>query len=352
MKIIKPTRITEEIIVSTNVHETAPEEYAPASTYVAGSFVHVVNGQKLDIYESLQNGNKGHDPATSLTWWVYRSSTYPEYASAVTYSKGVTVIDVANHLAYESLQDANQGNPPGASEDWWLEVASTNPWKPFDLKVGSQVRRTGSIGYEFLPGAVEGLALFNMVAHSVNIVLTDPDIGVVYDTSIELIDNSHIFDWYSYVFGEFIMKKNIGVTNLPYYPLATLELSVSVNDESFVSCGEIVFGKVTDIGQTQYSPTIEIVDYSKKDIDAFGNFIIVKRPFSKRVSIDTLVANSRIGNVQNVFEENRASPTVFIPTEEDALMGPYLTYGFYNRFSIVTQYPSHSIINIEIIGIT
>jgi len=353
MKILKPIQFTDSTLTSTNVHEVAPAIYVAGTTYADSDFAHVVNGLALDIYESLQAANTGHDPATESSWWAYRSSTYPEYVAGTTYGSGDIVIMAADHLVYESLQAANTGKTPGTDTEWWLEVSATNPWKPFDQKVGSQISRTGSIYYEILPGAVEGVALFNITATSINITLTDPTAGDVYNQTIDLIDTTVVFDWYSYFFGEFLLDKNVAVTDIPNYPNATLEITLlGDSDTDTVKCGEIIFGLVKYVGATQYAPNMEIIDYSKKETDDFGNFIITERAFTKRVTVDLVVKNPRITFVQNLFEENRAIPVVYIPTEVDDLADPYLTYGFYNRFSLVTKYLSHSIISVEIIGLT
>ena len=353
MKILKPIQLTDSTLTSTNVHEVAPAIYVAGTTYSDGDFAHVVNGTALDIYESLQDANTGNSPESSSTWWIYRASTYPAYASGTTYGEGDLVLVAASHLVFESLQAANTGKTPGTDTEWWLEVSATNPWKPFDQKVGSQISRTGSIYYEILPGAVEGVALFNLSATSVTITLTGPSAGEVYNKTIALIDPSTVFDWYSYFYGEFLTSENLVVTDIPNYSNATLEITISGgNNIDTVKCGEIAFGKVFYVGSTQYSPTIEIVDYSKKETDDFGNFVIVQRSFTKRVTLEMVANNARINFIQNTFEENRATAVVYIPTEVEDLADPYLTYGFFNRFSLVTRYPSHSIINVEIIGLT
>ena len=87
MKNITPILVTAGILTNTNVHETAPALYASGNPYAKGDFCHVVNGIKLDIYESLQAANTGNTPASSDTWWRYRSSTYPEYDTGTTYAK-------------------------------------------------------------------------------------------------------------------------------------------------------------------------------------------------------------------------------------------------------------------------
>jgi len=353
MKILKPIILTDSILTSTNVYEVAPAIYAAGTTYADGDFAHVVNGLALDIYESLQAANTGHDPATESSWWVYRSSTYPEYVAGTTYGSGDIVIVAADHLVYESLQAANTGNTPATATTWWLEISATSTWKPFDKKVGSQIERTGTIYYEVLPGAVEGVALFNIAATSINIILTDPSEGEVYTRTLDFVDTTVVYDWYSYFFGEFLLDKNVAVTDIPNYPNATLEITLmGDSDTDTVKCGEIIFGLVNYVGATQYAPNMEIIDYSKKEKDDFGNFIITERAFTKRVTVDLLVKNPRITFIQNLFEENRAIPVVYIPTEVDDLADPYLTYGFYNRFSLVTKYLSHSIISVEIIGLT
>jgi len=354
MENITPIAISDSILTSTNVHETAPAIYAAGTTYADGDFAYVVNGVKLDVYESRQDTNTGNAPASSSTWWTYRSFTYPEYAAGTTYAENDIVIVAADHKQYLSLQAANTGNTPvgDVTDLWWSVPAATTAWSPFDVKIGSTVERTGTIEYELTPGAiVSGIAFFKLDASSIDIVMTDPVEGIVYTDSIDLISTSNVFDGYSYSFAPFLLTRHTVETNLPPYINAVITITINAeSDTSTTSCGEIVFGPLSYSGSSQYSASLEIVNYSTITPDVWGNLEVVERSYSNKVNVEMVIANSIIQSVLEFFEDYRAIPVVWIPTETDSISGPLLTYGYYQRATTVFSYPTYSVINVELIG--
>jgi hypothetical protein len=352
MKLIIPTTITDSLLTSTDVDETIATEWSGGSTYADGDFVYVADGTQRDIYESLQGSNTNKDPETETLWWVYRSTTYDEYAGGTTYALSDWVIDATNHKIYESQQAANTGNAL-TDTDWWLEVGATEPWKAFDAKVGSQVERSGTIYYELTPGSVEGIALFNLDASSIDIVLTDSVDGEVYNETIELISTDNVVDGYTYCFSPILFTRAVVVTDLPPYASATLEIIINADADSTVAkCGEIVMGRVIEFGVTRYGAGFEIVDYSRKAVDAYGNYSVTERAFSKRVPLDIIIDNAAIAYLKRTLEDYRATPVVCVPTEAPDLAGPFLTYGYYRTARVVVPYPNHSILTIEWEGLT
>jgi hypothetical protein len=355
MKLIIPTTITDAILTSTNVDEVEDSSLAAwdsGTTYGDGDFVYVADGTQQDVYESLQGSNTNKDPETETSWWVFRSTMYNEYAAGTTYGDGDLVTDEASHTIYESQQAANTGNAL-TDTDWWLEVGSTEPWKAFDAKVGSQVERSGTIYYELDPGSVEGIAFFNMDASSIDIVLTDSTDGEVYNETIELISTDNVVDGYTYCFAPILFTRATVVTDLPPYGTATLEITINADaDSTIAKCGEIVMGRVIEFGVTRYGAGFEIIDFSRKAVDAYGNYSVTERAFSKRVPLDVIVENAALAYLKRTLEDYRATPVVCVPTEASDLAGPFLTYGYYRSARVVVPYPEHCILTIEWEGLT
>jgi len=168
MKLLRPTEITDAILVSTNVAET---EYA--------------------------------------TW-----------SAATTYDVDAKVIK--NHVIWESLQTSNTNHDPEEAEStWWAEYSATNAWKMFDSKVGSQTTNANSIELELLPGRVSGITFLNLSATSIDIVMTDPEEGEVYNETIDLTDDTVVYDLYTYFFEPIRQTKNKFIA-LPIFSINNL----------------------------------------------------------------------------------------------------------------------------------
>ena len=288
---------------------------------------------------------------------MFRSYTYPEYDPLITYAKDAIVIVAVDHKKYLSLQGTNLNHPPaGTTPDlWWSVPSNTAPWTPFDAKIGSQVERTGSLKYTLTPGdIVAGISFFQLSASSIDITMTDPTEGVVYEKTINLISTSNVFDAYSYYFAPFLRTRNTAKIDLPPYRNAVITLSINAgSDTSTAKCGEIVFGPSQYAGDEQYEPSMEIVDWSTNKTDLWGNVETSKKPVSKKINIEMTIANSILPSVIDFMEDYRSTPVVWIGVETiEDVKSVYLIYGRYSRASTVLKYLSTSLILIEITGMT
>ena len=305
MKIIKPTTITDSEFISCNVSETPPAAYAAGTTYAVGDQVIVAATHK--IYESLQDSNTGHYPPDNLT-----------------------------------------GDTP-----YWWEVGATMPWKAFDSHIGtSKVSNLDSITYVLQPGQVTGVALLEVEGVSVDIVMTDPVEGEVYSAHIDLYSTENIYDWYTYFFGAFEFSNAVVKVDLPPYKNCTLTITINAESGELAKVGEIVVGTTVTLGFTQYDPQVSIIDYSKKATDTFGNYTVLERAFSKRVDIQVIVENGAINNISKILAELRATPVVWVATDNKTYASSLVVYGYYKDFSMVIPHPIWAEMNLQVEGLT
>ena len=252
--------------------------------------------------------------------------------------KGDTYI--YNNKVYEVLTNNNVQPDEGAAAEppTWLALGAINRLRMFDNKIDSVTRGNSSLNITIdAKQALNGIALFNVTAATVQITMTDGTYGLVYDTGEVLMrDSSQIRGWYDWFFSSRPKMRDLARIDLPTFPNAIVEVTLTGDN---VSLGEIVIGRVQKIGETQYGGTsVGIIDSSIKERDDFGNFVIAERPFSKRVEFDVHVPTSGISGVQNILASYRAKPVVYVGAEgEEALV----VFGFYRDFQI--NYTSYSI---------
>jgi len=282
---------------------------------------------------------------------------YAEWSSGTTYNTGDRVIVIGTtHKVYESLIDSNTGNDPTTDDGTnWLELGATNRWKAFDQKISDQVENTDSIEYTFndTSSYITAITLFGLSGTELNVTVTDNAVGgdgEVYNTTLSLIDNRDVDDWYSYFFEEFIYKTEAQLLDLPPYLDANLDVTISGETGDTVKVGQIVFGFLVDLGLTTYGTNISIEDFSRKETDAFGNFIIVERPFSKLADYDVKFPTATARKVQETLAQYRATPIVYIGSE-DVAYGTTV-YGYFRRFDLTLETPSLSLAAIEVEGLS
>lgn len=349
VKLIRPIDVTDAVLTSSDVVETAPAAYDSGTTYAAGVSVSVAGAAKsLAVYVSLLAGNNGHAPASSPTWWKHTGDTFEVWSGAVTYADGDTVIDVAGHHAYESLAGSNLNNPVTDATKW-LDLGATNRWKMFDEVVQSQTSNPDSIDVvRVVPGRIDSVVLLNLSATEARIRLTDPVEGVVYDQTFSLVSDSGITDPYAYSFEPIIRLTELQVTDLPPYSDATLQVTLT-EAVATVLCGACIAGLSKDLGGTQYGASLGIQDFSRITEDAFGNRVRVQRAYSRSASFNFWILSTQVDDIFNLLAGYRATPIVVIGS---SLYGATIVYGYIADYRIEIAYPTRSLGTLEMKGLT
>lgn len=302
MNIIRPTTITDALFTSSNVAETDYAAWSSGTTYSAAQRCIVTTPNVHRIYESLAGSNLNHDPVTDCAL---------------------------------------------ATPLYWKEISATNRWKAFDAKVGSQTSQATSITYKLVPGVINSVALLNLDADSINIKLTDPTDGVVYNQTVNLISTVPVIDWYTYFFEPSVKRTDVVKTDLPLYASATLDITITASGGT-AKVGEIVMGITKDIGTLKYGPSIGIQDYSVKAVDDQGNYSVTEGAFAKRLTLETRIQNISVDEVIRVLQLYRATLLVWVASESYSQL---IVYGFFKDFTVIIPYPEWSDCTIEVEGI-
>lgn len=277
------------------------------------------------------------------------SSTVPEtdfgtWESTYTYGAGQSVI--AGHRIWQSSQAGNVGHDPlTAGVSWWVDQGPVNRFAMFDGSVGTKTVADLSMTFVLEPGRIDALALLNVDAAEV-VVTQRLGSEITYQKTIDMTDNSAVVDWYSYFFAPVKVLDYVLLTDIPVYGESTLEITVSKLSGS-VSVGLCVVGLQDSIGKTIRSPTIGITDYSKKTADDFGNTVLVKRGFSKRMNAKVKIDNSDVDRVQDLLASVRATEVVWIGSGSYSAMA---IYGFFKDFSIDIAYTTFSYCTLDVEG--
>lgn len=351
VKLIRPSAVTDAVLISSNVVETAPAAYNGATTYAAGVSVSVSGaGKSLTVYVSLQAGNTGNAPASSPAWWERTGDTFEVWSSLVTYAAGDTVIAVAadSHHTYESLAGGNLNNAVTDATKW-LDLGSTNQRKMFDEVVQSQTGNPDSIEVALaVPGRIDSVILQNLSAAEARVRMTDSVEGLVFDETYPLVSDSGIIDWWAYFNEPIVRATDLSVTDMPPYSDATVEVTLTDSGNQ-VLCGACVVGLSKDLGNTQYGASVGIQDFSRVSEDAFGNRSVTRRAYSRRGSFTFWIPAAQVDEVFNLLAGYRATPIVVIGS---ALYGATIIYGFVTDFRIEIPYPTRSLGTLEMEGLT
>lgn len=247
-------------------------------------------------------------PVTMTTAQLVSSNApetdYPEWSNITVYPVGARVIKATTHRIYESVAATNVANDPAGVSGKWLDIGPTNRWAMFDQALGTLTSRASSIVVTVAPGAVNAVALLDVVGATVRVQ------GTGYDQTKAVGD---------------------GAVTFLDLPGAGGNVTVTVSGSSTVSVGTMLVGTLVSLGVTGESPTAGITDFSRKEVDDFGEVTIVERAWAKRMEARALIRTEAIDDVANRIATVRALPSLWIANEgTDSLT----TYGFFKDFSI------------------
>lgn len=298
MRLIRPTIITPAMLTACNVPETDYTTWASGTAYVVGN--RCISSHK--IYECLA-GNTNYLPESNTI-----------------------------------------GTPPK-----WLDMGYDNRWKMFDAVVGSQTSQATSITMTVAPGLIDSIALLDLDATEIIVTMTDPTAGVVYTETVNLITKSVIVDGYTYFFEPIITDDAVVLLGIPPYSATSIAITIN-NPSGTAKVGTVIFGAQKYLGGTQYSPTVGIVDYSTKTLDIFGNYSVLERAYSKRMSCELFLENTMVDDLQRSLASYRATPLVWVGVDDG--FSSMIIYGFFKSFEIVIAYPTKSTCHLDIEGLS
>lgn len=283
-----------------------------------------------------------------LTYSNILEDEYPTWVSGTSYTALGKVI--YQHKIYERIVTGGGTTPPDLDQANWLDDGYTNRYRMFDNTLSSVSSKMGGIEFTLTPSQIiNGIALLNVSASTVRVVMDDPIEGVVYDNTKELRSSSNVIDYFSYFFAP-LLSENLETAiflDLPSKPTATITVYVS-SGSGLAEVGEVVYGVQSVVGRTNYGTAIGITSYSRKNTDEFGKVTVVKRKNSKYADYDIDIDNNNLSSVQRLFSEIDSIPCVFIGNPD---MEELVVYGFYKEFKATISFPTVSKCTLRVEGL-
>lgn len=305
------------------------------------------------------NGNGYHNGTSFLD-----ENDYGFYNAATAYVVGNRVNFDALQSVFECTANTTGTAPTMAMTTPWIRVSAMNAWKVFDGSLNDQTLsafQTGVGGWTsifiqpYALGRFDTVCLLNIDCDSVFVSFHDQDGITTYSQTKQTVDTTLVVDAWTYCFAECPQARNLvfdGIDGWGSNTGAFLSIILTRgSSNSPCKVGEIVIGASHDLGKCHAEPTKRLVDYSRKQADAFGNLVIVERAYSYQLSFDVEVLSTRKGIVEQLITDLRATPAVYFSTSDDVPLG-VVSYGYPTSFEITYATPDRTFISIEIEGLT
>lgn len=267
------------------------------------------------------------------------SSTIPEpdtgeiVWTAGTYNTGMRRINTTTHRVYEVVATPSTTDDPVVGVDknpaTWVDVGPTNKWAMFDTVNSTQSSEATQLVVVIDAGQItNSIAGFGIEdATAINVTMNDPTAGEVYNTDVDMTDNSEVTDWYYYYFSPIIRASRFALLDLPAYPNATITMTV---DGTNIEFGNLVLGNQLPLGVANYGSSVQLLDFSRKETDTFGNIVVTEGRTSKLVNFDVTIAKDKVNYVFDTISSITTIPAVWVG--DDGSNDPTLVFGYYRDY--------------------
>lgn len=285
-----------------------------------------------------------------ITQAMLVSTNIPEddhevWNSGATYAAGVRAIK--DRLIYESLEAGNVGNDPAHTPLKWVEVESTNRWRAFDNAVNTQTKQASSMTYRIKPGqSFTTVAALNVSGAESVMVRVYQGATIVREQSVGLWLNAQAAGWWNWWFGLRNRATQAIVEGLPGIPSAEIEL-VFVGGPD-LAVGTILMGRERSFGLgVLQGARIRNKDYSVEQEDDWGAIRVVKRQLSRRANFTLIVPSREVDEFQRLSAELHATACLLIASRRYESM---TVYGLLRVSDAVIAYYDFTEYDIELRG--
>jgi hypothetical protein len=171
---------------------------------------------------------------------------------------------------------------------------------------------------------------------------------LVYTRTASL-EGSMPSDWLEYFTLAFEQLTELVLTDLP--PYAAGRLTVTLTGGASVSIGVLAVGVAVEIGTVLRPASMGITDYSRKTTDDFGNTVLTERAYARRNTLSLTVPKADTARVFRKLAGLRATPSIWVGSE-DADYSGLVVYGWPRDWAIEIPYRTHSMVSLQIEGLT
>lgn len=273
----------------------------------------------------------------NMTTNVAASELAPYSASAV-YYVGTEFMDPETRLIWRSTADGNQGTPPTSHPAKWQSRGVENRLAMFDASLGTITERADVIEVVITPGrVVTDVALFGVRAQAVQVLVTDPHDGLVFDSGdISMIRPSGNSHW-GYFFTPIEREDRVLISGLPAYTQAQITILIKAPGGT-ARCAECVVGRCVWLGDTRWRVALGYDNWGTKARDPWGGWRFGGGGNSDRMELQVLVHGTNYGRTKRVLMEHENKPVLWIGARG---MPDFMTYGVITSFKQVI--PGHGI---------
>lgn len=267
------------------------------------------------------------------------------------YKRNDEVIKSSTKRKYRCAVDATFDDPElgvNLSPPTWVDIGAVNRWMPFDRQPAQQAVSDDPVYYKLKPGEfIRTLSIFNISrVTNVNVKVTDPVDGVIYDKDFDLVDNSNVVDMWTYLTLPISFKKELIITDLVCFRDSEIEITINGDNPAV---GAIVTGNESPAGRCVTGTGVRSNQFSVRKENGFGGFDIIQRGVGKIVRFRVAYDISQIEYLTNLLESIDSVYCVFIGDLPDGKV--ISVYGVLDPYQSDFETPTVNTLEFDVLGV-
>lgn len=329
--------ITDAQLAGSSLPEAPPAIWSSGTNYpFAGRSSIATAHNGFDVYESLEDGNTNHPPASSPLWWKLVGRTFGAFAPG-SFGLGDVVVDPATHLEYESLVAANTAALTDKSK--WLMLGPSNLWRAFDVLRNTKASGPSGTSFTIAPGKrIDAIGLAGLVADRFTVSLKVA--GVEKWTHSENLSTRNTQSWSDYFFGSFNFRSSTAIFDIPKYSGAEITITFyrSTGD---IEVGGIWMNEAVYLGELEVDPNVDRRNFSTIDRKPTGELKLIRRRTIPTNTWTVFCPKDRLSKIKPVPDDLNAVPAMWIGLDNtaDAYFDLVTLVAVYTRFTITPGHP-------------
>lgn len=290
---------------------------------------------------------------------------FAEYAIGTAYTAGTKIMIATGyadiHNNYECLVGNTGKYPPDntaaaigqeAIDDgaivYWDDLGPTNRWAMFDGKNGSQTVYADVVTVDITPGVVvNSFAAVNISANTVQLIMTDPVAGEVFNQTVDLQSFVGVSGMYAWLFSPIERESSLIIENLPPYINASIK-TIYTKTGGTVRVGSQVVGYQETLGVADHGTSLGLINFSRKKQDIEGNYILDEKGFKRRATYAVSVTPEQLSNTEAVLSSTLNTPAVWVG---EGAIAPSIVFGYYTDHNTILVSPVLYNLTIEVEGL-
>ena len=245
--------------------------------------------------------------------------------SSVTYTINNRVYLPNTYRVYECIAESSINQYPpdygvDSENDYvWLDVGMINAYQMFEPTVDTFTSYPGEIDVVLAPGKINSFGLLGLDCSHVQVVMTDPIDGIVYDHVFDLEIPAENYFEEEDNFVEIGYKETLVKLDVPIYEDAQIQIRLYWYGQptKSVRCGLCLVGIAQHVGRTLYGPRVGILDFSRIERDDFGGIYLDKGRFADRMECDLYLPTRSVDIVKKRLVRRRGVNSLWIGDDTD-----------------------------------